>query len=472
MPAVWTAAIQRASDMKQPHQSLRDLLDTAPPTPEAWYRQGDRAGPAGTDATITLSHHVDPIGVLRIALHPATAPATSCTQIHVWQHQNLAHSDAQRQARERALARGERDPFPTTLLTSGAVAEGPLLGLPPTPFPVGANPAHFCLASEATDRMQQPIPLHKVDVHHIYRAQLSAFYSPVRTLDPNHTPTTATSTSWPLDDPDATPQQVRLDLVRGPMQAGLPAHMQETQFMVRNDALHVGDRCVKKGCTKGICDLCYVLLGTRAPETTLHIVRDCPFTRPVTTAVWRAGFLPRAQPHTHQAALNMTTDEFCTTFTRRMVLGVAKYDPPAFRTAGALSTPIAALAAATNTVLIRRRNNNALNTRCPLQHDTAAAVGHVFRQIRDMATATYREAVREEDRIYTSYEGWLPDEDDLPTTEWTNAWINSRLLRFPNPYAALDFPLPAPTAAGVEPGPVYDANDPAVLARSQSRVSY
>ena len=71
-----------------------------------------------------------------------------------------------------------------------------------------------------------------------------------------------------------------------------------------------------------------------------------------------------------------------------------------------------------------------------------------------------------------SFEGWLPDEDDLPTTAWANAWIGSRLLRFPNPHAALDFPLPTPATAGVEPGPVYDANDPAVLARSQSRVSY
>ena len=31
-------------------------------------------------------------------------------------------------------------------------------------------------------------------------------------------------------------------------------------------------------------------------------------------------------------------------------------------------------------------------------------------------------AERDEDFIYTHYEGWLPDDDERPTTLWANAW--------------------------------------------------
>ena len=240
--------------------------------------------------------------------------------------------------------------------------------------------------------------------------------------------------------------------------------------MVRSDALHIGDRCVKKGCRKGICDLCYILLGTRVPETTLHIVRDCPFTRPVITAVWRAIFLPRAQPHAHHAALAMSSDEFCTTLTRRMILGQAKYDPSPYDPARSLHVPIAALSAATNTVLVRRRNNNALNTKCPLQHDADTAIKSVFNLVRDVGTATYTAAVREENNIYTHYEGWLPPDEELPTTKWCAAWHDSGLLRVPHPSASLQFSLP-PTVPGADATPAFDATDPGVISRTQQRTS-
>ena len=76
------------------------------------------------------------------------------------------------------------------------------------------------------------------------------------------------------------------------MDAGLPPALQETQLRVRSDAYLLGDRCTKRGRTKGICDLCYVFLGRKTPETLSHILKTCPFTTPVLASVWRTIFLP------------------------------------------------------------------------------------------------------------------------------------------------------------------------------------
>ena len=147
MPPAWQAIIQHACN-QPPHQGLASILGR--PTPGIWYRSGDRAGLSGASPLIHLPYRVSPIGVLTHALSAILTPASQCTQIHVWLHQRLAHNDAERKARSRALARGEPDPFPATLLTSGSVADTALLGLPSPSFPVGANPAHFCLTSAAT----------------------------------------------------------------------------------------------------------------------------------------------------------------------------------------------------------------------------------------------------------------------------------------------------------------------------------
>ena len=87
------------------------------------------------------------------------------------------------------------------------------------------------------------------------------------------------------------------------------------------------------------------------------------------------------------------------------------------------------LAAVTNAVLLRRRNNNALCLDKPLHYDTQTSVARIVQTVADVATAMRVTATREEDRIYTTYEGWLPDEEDRPTVKWRQAWCNSGLLR-------------------------------------------
>ena len=74
-----------------------------------------------------------------------------------------------------------------------------------------------------------------------------------------------------------------------------------------------------------------------------------------------------------------------------------------------------ALAVLGKLYVMRRRHHNAHNPALPIQHDTAKTVARVLRMICDTATVTRAIAEREETRIYTHYEGWQPDEADLPT---------------------------------------------------------
>ena len=154
-----------------------------------------------------------------------------------------------------------------------------------------------------------------------------------------------------------------------------------------------------------------------------------------------------------------------------MVLGVSSFDPPQFATKSSLRVPIATLSAIVNTILIRRRNHNALNTKCPLQHDTTRAVRDIFAMLRSVTTTSHRDAVAKENYIYTHYEGWLPDDDDLPTNKWIDAWAANNLLNVPNdsqPFATPKFALPTSPAT---PHPTYDTHAPSTASRIGGRIT-
>ena len=116
-----------------------------------------------------------------------------------------------------------------------------------------------------------------------------------------------------------------------------------------------------------------------------------------------------------------------------------------------------ALAAVTNAVLLRRRNNNALCPDKPLQYDTQASVARIIQTVADVATAMRVTATREEDRIYTTYEGWLPDEEDRSTVKWQQAWCNSGLLRNTYPRASPAISLPLSDVCAI---PTVDLSNP------------
>ena len=125
-------------------------------------------------------------------------------------------------------------------------------------------------------------------------------------------------------------------------------------------------------------------------------------------------------------------------------------------------TPIAILSAATNHALITRRNNNAFNTSCPVQFEAGPTVDRILRTVCAASTALRKAAISQEDFIYCTYAGWLPDEEKLPTTIWRNAWIDSGLLRDTFPTTSL---VP-PTA---DPTPPVDLSDAQVAVRLQRR---
>ena len=70
----------------------------------------------------------------------------------------------------------------------------------------------------------------------------------------------------------------------------VPRSTADEVYSALADALPVGSRCQKQGAGKGLCDLCRVLGGERATETTRHVVLECPFSALVHDAILRAAF--------------------------------------------------------------------------------------------------------------------------------------------------------------------------------------
>ena len=55
--------------------------------------------------------------------------------------------------------------------------------------------------------------------------------------------------------------KVRRTLSLSGKTASLPPFLLETMFKIKADAFFLGESCIKRGPTKGKCDLCYYLLG-------------------------------------------------------------------------------------------------------------------------------------------------------------------------------------------------------------------
>ena len=142
------------------------------------------------------------------------------------------------------------------------------------------------------------------------------------------------------------------------------------------------------------------------------------------------------------------------------VVGVCEYENPT-------------LAAATNAALIRRRNHNALNTALPIQYDPQRTVQSIMRSTCDVATALRTKAEREETRIYTNFEGWLPeDEDERPVAKWTHAWC--AVVRDTHPRVCLFASTPFKHSQHSLQCPDVDTADPDVVSRldARSKISY
>ena len=85
----------------------------------------------------------------------------------------------------------------------------------------------------------------------------------------------------------------------------------------------------------------------------------------------------------------------------------------------------ACFAAATCHCLLQRRHRNASERALPLEHDSAVLLKKITQTVASVAAAHRTIAIREETRIYTHYEGWLPEEDG-PVESWENSWLETK----------------------------------------------
>ena len=118
--------------------------------------------------------------------------------------------------------------------------------------------------------------------------------------------------------------------------------------------------------------------------------------------------------------------------------------------------------------LLRRRNHNALNTKCPLHYDINRTTQEILRLYCQTASALRETARQQEDWIYTHYEGWLPDEDERPVTKWEDAWCSTVCRAKP---CRLKYNCPLTPQPGEPPLPTFDQTAPDVVARTQCRAS-
>ena len=86
---------------------------------------------------------------------------------------------------------------------------------------------------EYTDRHRPPVALSAADVSHLYHIQISDLYAPIRTLDPEHRPTTVTSTSHTSSTyPNSPPYLRRCDwtLPRQPSGPSYPPSFEKPNY--------------------------------------------------------------------------------------------------------------------------------------------------------------------------------------------------------------------------------------------------
>ena len=104
----------------------------------------------------------------------------------------------------------------------------------------------------------------------------------------------------------------------------------------------------------------------------------------------------------------------------------------------------------------------------PLQYDVQSIVRKILTTVCDAATATRTAAEREETRIYTHFEGWLPDEEERPTVAWSRRWcrLGIGLLNDTKPAATPAAPL---STIRYAPNPQFDPTNAQVAERIRQR---
>ena len=93
-----------------------------------------------------------------------------------------------------------------------------------------------------TDRARKPVTCAQLDVNTNYFIQLSYTFTPVRSFDPTHVPSTVWSTSWSqilLDHPALSVQNVRTAVFASLANGNLNMKSRDTMYRVLTDSLPV-----------------------------------------------------------------------------------------------------------------------------------------------------------------------------------------------------------------------------------------
>ena len=336
LPAAWHRAVRIYSNRarSQARRTLHDILATEPPQPLEWvrFRNGCVAQLDDDGASFGILYEPRPSGVLQIVDTPSPADlfsAGAVQRVVAWRQHRLDSCLLEREARERALARGDEElqpgaPPPPSIFFGGPLLDLGLLDVDGGPSMAASNPSHFTRSYAPTDRHRPPVTCASLDVHTIYFQLLSRDFSPVRTLDSTHTASTGWSTSWvSLLQHAHLPEGTVRGMIMGSLARGaLSMLARDSLYRTLVDSLPLGPaRCPKVGATKGICSLCYWLQDKVITETVAHAHHLCPYTQQVLACCWRAANV--GDKDEDPAVLTTLSDaDVCATHARPLVSGL------------------------------------------------------------------------------------------------------------------------------------------------------
>ena len=327
------AASRRLHD---PSLTLRDLCHLSPlPDPSfvtipntSLIFEIPSSQPDPLTFTLGGCFHIRPEGRLITArpspLLPTSTPRCLATEMHVWFTSKLPHSQECREFEERNPESVTRVGF-----VGGACVDSSLLFHEPGP-PSYPSPATLSLFHYPCDRAHDPIPLSTLDVYSLYHHALTYRRTLPRTLDPDHPPSTSSTSFTHLFTPppilslEAPPslKAIRLSICRAshpnPTHGRREAH---ALYLTVNDARPIGNgRCLKpttlgrcpttgdpiSNPTYMHCDICWRVDGVLRRETTAHVIRDCPYSHLILDPLLRA--IHRALSPTHPLLTSPSAD--------------------------------------------------------------------------------------------------------------------------------------------------------------------
>ena len=363
------AAALRAAD---PSLTLRDLCSLSTmPIPSyvllpnlSMVSEIACVHPDSHSYSLRACYHVRPDSRLipvRDGVHtPQVVPRCMVSEVHVWVTTKLPHAQECRDYEDR-----NPDSVSIIRLMGGACTDTMVLFNQPGPssYP---SPAALSLHSSPGDSACDPCPLATIDVFTLYHHALSARRVIPRTLDPSASSSPASTSLVHLLNPpmpSSSPSAIRLSICRAshpnPAHGRREAH---ALYLTVNDARTLGNgRCTKprslgyRWSTDAAhpileplpnpaymhCGICWRVDGLLVRESTLHVIRDCPYSQLVIDPLLRA--LCRACSPTH-SSLTLSTASLLTTHELLTITG-SNLASPSFHAdigpniAGSISLP-------------------------------------------------------------------------------------------------------------------------------------